>query len=153
DLVDRGTEFGLDVAAGGRTEVHVFRGKVELYDAGSGRAAPPRNAVATGEGVRLDDSGAVRPIALDPAAFRSTRDLVGGGREQPRRRREGWEAASDALRRDPSVLVYPPFQSDQSWSRTLRDEAGGRHRPHDGAIVGCAWATGRWPGKQGLEFK
>src|SRR5205807_2400300 len=22
-----------------------------------------------------------------------------------------------------------------------------------GAIVGCAWAEGRWPGRQGLEFK
>jgi hypothetical protein len=35
----------------------------------------------------------------------------------------------------------------------LRDEAGGRQAPADGAIVGCAWAAGRWPGKQGLEFK
>ena len=30
-------------------------------------------------------------------------------------------------------------------------QAGGSR--HDGVIVGCAWVTGRWPGKQGLEFK
>jgi ferric-dicitrate binding protein FerR (iron transport regulator) len=32
DLVDRGTEFGLEVGAGDSTEVHVFQGKVELHN-------------------------------------------------------------------------------------------------------------------------
>src|SRR5262249_23648103 len=39
DVVDRGTEFGLQV--GERTEVHVFQGKVELHDP-RGKAAPHR---------------------------------------------------------------------------------------------------------------
>jgi hypothetical protein len=34
----------------------------------------------------------------------------------------------------------------------LPDQAGGRQR-HDGAVVGCRWGAGRWPGKKGLEFK
>ena len=36
DLVDRGTEFGLQVGAGDATEVHVFQGKVEWAGAGAG---------------------------------------------------------------------------------------------------------------------
>jgi len=53
------------------------------------------------------------------------------------------------------VVVYYPFEPDQPWSRTLTDQAGGGGggKPHDGAVVGCTWATGRWPGKHGLEFK
>jgi hypothetical protein len=47
------------------------------------------------------------------------------------------------------VAVYYTFQPAKPWARTLPDPARG----HDGAIVGCAWAAGRWPGKQGLEFK
>src|SRR5205085_755899 len=41
----------------------------------------------------------------------------------------------------------------QAWSRTVTDLAPGRQSAQDGAIVGCEWAAGRWPGKQGLEFK
>ena len=33
DLIDRGTEFGLDVGDG-KTEVHVFQGQVDVYDPG-----------------------------------------------------------------------------------------------------------------------
>jgi hypothetical protein len=69
------------------------------------------------------------------------------------RRQQTWLEASKALRKDPSLLVYYPFQAEQNWSRTLRDEAGERRQPRDGAIVGCSWVAGRWPGKQALEFK
>src|SRR5262249_51039678 len=64
-----------------------------------------------------------------------------------------WEVDRRALGEDPSLLVYYPFQTDQAWSRALRDEGGGKARPLDGAIVGCTWGSGRWPGKRGLELK
>src|SRR5262249_54978204 len=59
DLVDRGTEFGLQVGAGDRTEVHVFQGKVELYDAGSDPQAAAHQELTTGQGVRLDGPGRI----------------------------------------------------------------------------------------------
>jgi hypothetical protein len=151
-LVDRGTEFGLQVEAGGKTEVHVFQGKVELHDPSSSQQALP-NELKTGQGVRLDDSGRVRPIELQPAAFLTAQELAVRRLAEVQRRQQDWLAASAALRRDPSLVVYYPFQAEQPWSRTLLDQAHGRQQPHDGAIVGCSWATGRWPGKQGLEFK
>src|SRR5262245_5943421 len=65
------------------------------------------------------------------------------------RRHDAWLAASEAIRRDPSLLVYYTFQPEQEQGRTLRDQAVGL-RPahngaipgrgaHDGTIVGCSW--------------
>jgi hypothetical protein len=155
DLVDRGTEFGLQVDGNDRTEVHVFRGGVDLYEAGSDRSAPPRQALATGQSVCVEGPGASRPIRLDPAAFRTAEFLAERGRAEAKSRQEDWQASSETVRTAPGLVVYYPFQADKNntWSRNLADRAGGRQQPHDGAIVGCAWVTGRWPGKQGLEFR
>ena len=153
DLVDRGTEFGLQVGDNGRTEVHVFQGKVEIHNPTPGRGAAAHQELTTGQGVRLDGSGTVRPIDLDPAAFLTAQGLAERSEAETQRRQQAWLAASRALRRDPGLLVYYTFEAEQPWSRTLLDQAGGRHKPHDGAVVGCSWVTGRWPGKQGLEFK
>jgi hypothetical protein len=153
DLVDRGTEFGLQVGAGAETEVHVFQGKVELYQTGAARAAAAGRELTTGQGVRLDGPGNVNPIRTDPSAFATAADLRERLAEATRRRQQEWRAADKALRRDPSVLVYYSFQAEPPWSRTLHDQAGGRPQPHDGSIVGCAWVAGRWPGRHALEFK
>jgi ferric-dicitrate binding protein FerR (iron transport regulator) len=153
DLVDRGTEFGLEVGADHRTEVHVFQGKVELYDAGSDHAPAARKELQTGQGVRLDGPGPLLPIPANPASFKTAHDLAKRAEEEARLRHQDWLTASEALRRDPCVVVYYPFQAEGTWSRTLLDQALGRKEPHDGAIVGCAWVAGRWPGKQALEFK
>lgn len=153
DLVDRGTEFCLQVGADDQTKIHVFQGKVELYDPGADRAAPPRNRLTTGQSVRLDGPGSARAIEMNPAAFQTAKDLATRAQAETHRRQRDWLAASEALRQDSSLVVYYPFQAEQPWSRTLADQAEGRRQPHDGVIVGCSWVTGRWPGKQGLEFK
>jgi hypothetical protein len=148
-VVDRGTEFGMLVGAADRTEVHVFRGKVEWF--GTGEAAPIR-ALTTGHGIRIDGTEA-QPIQPDSAAFVSAGDLTAQLAAEIQRRHQSWLAASVALRKDPSLQLYYTFQEAQTWSRTLRDQATGQGGPHDGAIVGCSWVQGRWPGKEGLEFK
>jgi hypothetical protein len=148
-VVDRGTEFGLRVGRNGQTEVHVFQGKVELKGPGQ---ADPGKALMTGQGLRVDGPGAERPIRPDSAAFTTAQELAARSRAAMKRRQKEWVAASAALRRDESLVAYYPFQGE-AWSRTLLDQARGRRQPHDGAIVGCSWVTGRWPGKQGLEFK
>jgi hypothetical protein len=151
NLVDRGTEFGFQV--GDKTEVHVFKGKVEMYSPGPGRKAAPHKDLTTGQGVRLDGPDDIRPIEVNPAAFQTPQKLADLAQEETRLQQKNWLAASEALRKDPSLVVYYPFQAENTWSRTLFDQAGERKNPHDGAVVGCSWVTGRWPGKQGLEFK
>jgi hypothetical protein len=155
DLVDRGTEFGLDVGAGGQTEVHVFHGKVDLYKPGADREAAAPQALKTGQGVRLEEAGEARPIPSNPAAFPSAQRLAERLQAERERRRQEWLEAGKELRRDPGLLVYYPFQDEEPWSRTLRDQAAVRPGPgaHNGTIVGCTWTTGRWPGKRSLEFK
>jgi Concanavalin A-like lectin/glucanases superfamily len=133
--------------------VHVFQGKVELHDPGDREKAPPHTAVTTGQGVRLDAPGDVQPIKPDPSAFQTAQDLARRSEDVIRRRQLAWMTASKALRQDPSLLVYYPFQAGEPWERTLSDEARGRAQPRDGTIIGGAWVAGRWPGKQGLEFK
>jgi hypothetical protein len=150
DLVDRGTEFGLSV--GERTEVHVFEGKVELYGPGAaGRPPALHEGLRTGQGVRVERAGVLRPIKLDPAGFLTVRDLAARSQADLARRQREWLAASEALRNDPSLEVYYSFQGKQAWNRTLRDR--GPKEGRDGAIVGCSWVLGRWQGRQALEFK
>ncbi len=163
NLVDRGTEFGLQVDAAGKTEVHVFQGRVDLYDPATGHDTPPQKALSTGGGVRVAGPGLVEPIRPDPAAFETAQRLADRAADDARRRHGSWLGFSESIRRDPRLLVYYPFQAEKGWSRTLLDLSRGRGlvpgglrprpEPHDGAIVGCSWVTGRWPGKQGLEFK
>ncbi len=153
ELVDRGTEFGLEVGRGDRTEVHVFQGKVDLYDAGSNRADGSHKALTTGQGLRLSGRGVEQRIESKSTAFRTAQELAARARAETRRRQEDWAAACTAVRRDPSLVLFYTFQPEGALSRTLRDQPGVGQQPHDGAIVGCSWVTGRWPGKQGLEFK
>jgi hypothetical protein len=152
DLVDRGTEFGLSVNPA-RTEVHVFKGLVELYEAGGDRTSRPGQELATGRGVRLEQAGAAQAIASDTTAFVTAQDLAARREAQLRQRRRDWLQASERWKHDPSLLVYYTFEPEQSWSRTLVDQVSERQRAHDGVIVGCRWGAGRWPGRQSLEFK
>jgi hypothetical protein len=149
NLVDRGTEFGLRVGAG-ETEVHVFQGKVDLFHSRPGQG---HRELTTGRGIRLVGGAALQPIEPDPTAFQTAEGLTERAEAATLRRHQDWQKASEAVRKDPSLLVYYTFESSNPWSRTLLDQAGGRKHPHDGAVVGCSWVTGRWPGKQALEFK
>lgn len=152
EVVDRGTEFGLRVNEGGGTEVQVFQGKVELRTPGAGGKVRPR-ALTTGQGVRLDGPGVLRPVKVNSADFLTAQELAARAKAEARRRQKNWLEASEALSQDPSLLVYYTFKAEQPWSRTLLDHAQGHKQLHNGVIVGCSWVTGRWPGKQGLEFK
>jgi ferric-dicitrate binding protein FerR (iron transport regulator) len=153
DLVDLGTEFGLEVDAADKTSVHVFQGRVELHEPDTSRKSGTARELTTGQSGRLDDAGVMRAIEQQPAAFPTAQEVRARSREELRLRREGWLAASAAWCRDESLVMYYPFLAEQPGTRTALDQARGRNQPHNGAIVGSSWATGRWPGKKGLEFK
>src|SRR6266545_2711374 len=153
DLVDRGTEFGLEVSASGKTEVHVFQGQVDLYNPGANRTAAPARELKTGGGVRVAGPG-FDSIPLNPGAFVTPKELIARSDEATRVRQKEWLRVSDVLKKDPSLVVYYTFDNERPWERVLRDHAAKQQAPpHDGAVVGCIWGNGRWPGKQGLEFK
>jgi hypothetical protein len=153
ELVDRGTEFGFQVDAAGAAEVHVFRGRVELHRAAPAAAPGPGPDLTTGGGVRLDPNGACRTIRADATAFVGTAELERRFREEQRRRQEEWQALSRELRADPRAVLYYAFEDQPPWQRVVPNLGRAGRRAPDGAIVGCSWATGRWPGKGALDFK
>ena len=69
DLIDRGTEFGMRVEGLDSTEVHVFDGKVELYQGWQGKEAPPQQELTSGQAMRIAMAPKLRPIESDPMPF------------------------------------------------------------------------------------
>lgn len=151
DFVDRGTEFGLSVAAD-RTEVHVFEGQVDLYAPGRTRAAKPNQEVMAGSGVRLN-GGKPQKIEPAPDAFRTAQEVWHLTEAEAKKRHRAWLDFSNKERKNDKLTFYFPFDAPERGSRSLLDQARDRNKPHDGTIVGCSWQTGRWPGKRALHFK
>jgi hypothetical protein len=152
DLIDRGTEFGMRVNGLESTEVHVFDGKVELYQAGKSKESPPQQELTTGQAMRIDDGETVRRLPSDSEAFLSSQELLVRTQAEDRRRQRAWQAASAGRREDPSVVVYYTFEPEDDWNRTLANQAMAKSPGSDGTVVGCQWTEGRWPGKRALEF-
>ena len=146
-VVDLGTAFGL-VAGEGSTELHVFEGKVKLEGAGA-----PKAELVTGEALAVDAGGHWRQFAASAALFPDATALQEKARFDWQRRKEAWRTYSNALRSDPTLLACYLFEGDSRFEPSLRNAVTGSDRASDGAIVGCRWVEGRWPGKNALEFK
>jgi hypothetical protein len=152
DLVDLGTEFGVDIGREGQTELHVFSGKVEIAAvraSGPGRAKPH---LGSGEGLRIDQAG-VSPIAARPAGFAGRVELATRLQEQTRTRYAAWRESAAANRNDPRLVLHYDFEPATRLDRSLPNRGGTAGGVLDGTVVGAAWAEGRWPGKTALEFR
>lgn len=152
DLVDLGTEFGVEIGPENRTELHVFDGSVEL--AQSPHTAMPglSRELVSGQGLRIEGN-AVTPISAQPDQFPSQQELTKLSREQVRQRYAAWREASQKLRTDPRVVLYYDFQPTGAEESALHNEAALYGRALDGAVVGAEWVDGRWSGKKALEFR
>jgi len=152
ELVDLGTEFGIDVSVDGATEVHVFDGVVELYDARSNRNVRTRRELGAGEAVALDRSGGAESIETRDHDFVTPSRLSTMTDVRRQEQLRDWRAFRDSLQDDPRVVAYFPFDRNHAQDRLLIGY-GMNDATMEGAIVGCEWAEGRWPGKTSLQFK
>lgn len=148
DVVDLGTEFGLQLGKDGVAEVHVFDGKVELVSA----ASLAKQELTTGRGLRIEPSGYAQEIAINSHSFATPARLAGLSGDAFEERRIQWLQHSLKMQDDEDVLFYASFEGQNPWDRTLRNWARNR-TVSVGAIVGSQWSQGRWPGKGSLEFK
>ncbi len=151
--VDLGTEFAINVSDDELTEVHVLDGEVELYDFDDKKAAVNRRNLLLGDGVRSLRGGQFDPIEADAEQFVGAEEMLSRSKELLATRYAKWQELNDQIGVDPDVVAYYSFENHQPWQRMLKqdgplDEPGLR-----GALVGCRWAEGRWPGKSALEFK
>jgi hypothetical protein len=147
ELVDLGTSFGLE-ASHGRTEVHVFKGKVEL-SAGNG----PKRALGETQAAMVQGSAPPGFMAADATAFTPMFEFQQRSLASEAFRYEQWQFANAQLKEDPSLLVHLDLQNLSATGWTLRNSAA-HHAPGlEGVIVGCARTQGRWREKQALEFQ
>ena len=150
-VVDLGTEFGLNVEEDGVTEIYVYVGKV-LFEGKDRDAELAFEELEAGEAVFVDQKGNLTWIDMPSEPFFGTADLAYRSMEESQRRHSAWVELSEELASDPRNSLYFTFDDHRSWSRILRDDAQSKTERHDGAIVGCKWSEGRWPGKGALSF-
>lgn len=152
ELVDLGTEFGIDVAANGATEVHVFDGKIELYHANSNRNVASRRELYAGDAVAVDRNGDSVKIEPRDFDFVTPERLSTMTRVRRQEQLRDWQAFRDSLQDDPRVVAYFPFDRNDAEDRLLIG-FGADGSSLKGAIVGSEWSEGRWPDKTSLQFK
>ena len=146
DIVDLGTEFGVEVGAGGNAEVHVLDGEVKVEN-----ASDPGSLLSAGEALAFSATG-TRTIPADASQFVGPDHLDERALEAMTRRELAWRASMDKLRKDPALMALYTFEETKGWGRTLHNSAPGSAPATAGAVVGCEWTEGRWPGKSALAF-
>ena len=146
NVVDLGTAFGLDVRER-RTELHVFKGRVE-FEPVSGAT---KQNLQEGSAAVAENAHAPRFLAADASAFASLFNLQAKSAVAESRRCNQWRAAGVRLNRDPSLLVRFAFERETDWQ--LPNTSSHAPALADGAIVVCQWIEGRWSDKRALEFR
>ena len=150
-VIDLGTDFGLHTYGDGSAEVFVYRGKVRYEGLDSFGNEVIRELVGN-EALFLDARGIASSIDMPTGSYLGSSDLATRSMEQAQRRRSAWMELSKRLSTNPGTLLYYAFDNHDAWSRTLRDETNQRDGNGNGAVIGCKWTEGRWPGKGALKF-
>jgi hypothetical protein len=157
-VTDLGTEFGVEVDKNGTTRSHVFRGSVRLESIGSDGTKAVSHIMHANESAAVERNNAkscltVQPIVLDPTVFVRSAQLVKLADEQKLTPFLRWQAYSNAIRRDPSLLAYYDFQQKPGEPGVLRNVAANGDKSLDGVALQATWTTGRMPGKHALLFQ
>ncbi|HYF36958.1 MAG TPA: LamG-like jellyroll fold domain-containing protein, partial [Prosthecobacter sp.] len=146
EIVDLGTDFGLDLNDAA-SELHVFKGEVEFYE-----PKAQMRTLTTGHAMGLGQPMTAKALVANPSAFAFSGDLSERVNESQRFAFENWQKAAAQWNRDANLLLRLDFQ-DSTGARSLRNTAIHGQHIEAGAIVGCTWTSGRWPGKQALQFR
>ena len=151
-LVDLGTEFGLNVYEGGSTEIFVYRGKIRYHGENESKEEVIRE-VSGGEALFVDPYGYANWVEMPSEAFIGTADLAFRSKEDSQSRHASWVQLSDEISQGANAALYYSFDNHSSWDRVLKNRTTPGAAALDGAIIGCKWTEGRWPGKAALAFK
>lgn len=146
-VVDLGTSFGL-TAGRSRTEVDVFKGKVELQPGKAGEQSLAEGQAALVQGSELPQLMAANPEAFTPMFEFQERSLAAEAV-----RYDQWRLCSAQLDRDPSLVLRFDFENLGEPDSALANQATKTGLVEDGTIVGCQRAEGRWREKAALEFQ
>lgn len=136
EIIDLGTEFGVEVGTSGETKVHVFDGLVDVVGPATGK-----RRLEAGEALGwADKPGSVTESSADPAHF-ITIDHLSRMRWQDHRER--------MMQRDDVLLFFDGSTGNGGTLRNLARDAGPRGA---GRITGANRVAGRVGDKHALEF-
>lgn len=154
-LIDRGTEFAMNVSPDSASLVTVFSGKVELH-----RNAPDTEAAIfeAGESAKILSTGGIQSVDATPDDFLSSLRLDKQFAADEHSRQARWHAYLNQIAAAKSLIRHYTFEAEQPNDRVLRNIARSNGesmsaKPLHGAVVGCQWTEGRWSGTSALDFK
>lgn len=161
--VDLGTEYGVRYTHDFVTDVHVFKGAVNIsstdYDA-EGRPQVVGEVVkltAGQSGTVTSDAGPVAGSRADAGLFVRTISAQADAASSPTY--QSWLAYRDRLRMDPDLIATYDFRRRGHAPRTLINIASTTGSRLNGVLGDGAepislpqWSTGRFPGSQSLLF-
>ncbi|GHC44979.1 LamG-like jellyroll fold domain-containing protein [Roseibacillus persicicus] len=139
-----GGEFGLMCQEDGSAKLHILAGN-STYQPHNG----PEIELKTGEGLEIAANG-------ESTATAARSDLFPAGQafdQKSRQRFAEWQNFQRKLMARDDILIGYLFAGDSAWERTVRNRALQGPIDSDGAVVGCEWTEGRWPGKGALSFR
>ena len=146
-VVDLGTEFALNVHENQPTELHVFDGEVEAYDAKGSKNS--MRLLRAGEAYIASSSESFK---AKPDNFKELLLVKEKEKESNNEKAKAWEKIKTKYLQDKRMLAYYDFEPENSAQRNLKDISTKTYN-HKGAIVGAQWTQGPWAGKKALEFK
>ncbi len=149
DLVDFGTEFGLDLAEGVEPALHVFDGEVAFHPRNQGTSA----RLGVGQAAALSPEGAGTPRRADADLFASYREVNHMQALSNEIKVAEWFRGSRFWRTHPGLLAYFDFEEHDYVSGTVFGETADPYaEPVGGLVIGASFRDGRWPGKTGMGF-
>jgi len=147
ELIDLGTEFGMEVGGTTGSKVEVFDGEVELHPAGAGAPSSAPLRLLEGAGIAWASSGQRTDIRANASGFPSFDDVRSRSDQRAKERYAAWQQWNRTIANDPRVAVRYDFEKLDA--RLI--DSGPQHA--DGSIIGCEVSNGRWAEKGALEFK
>jgi hypothetical protein len=147
NVVDLGTSFAIDTSHG-QTEVHVFKGKVELQP-----GTRARQSLSESEAAVVQGSAPPRLMAANTATFTAMFEFQERSLAAEAFRYEQWQFANAQLNQDPSLVVHLDFEHLSGTDWALHNAAQKNRSVREATLIGCARAEGRWREKQALEFQ
>ena len=148
-IIDYGTEFGVDVMANGVTQAHVFTGEITAA-ALQGTAPPSR--LLQGEASAVSPQGQVESLDSQPLTFVREQEFTARYHAEESAYHR-WLAYRYELLRDPGVVIYYAFEEADLSRGVLPNAAqGDSASEQDARLVLGRSAPGRFPDKPAAGF-
>ncbi|MGJ8692948.1 MAG: LamG-like jellyroll fold domain-containing protein [Thalassotalea sp.] len=149
EIIDLGTEIGVEVLPNGQSNVHVFEGLVEARSKQGDSQLIEKDQAVKFSGQSKSSWFNSPTLANDFAEFKQIDDLTGNAVNV---KHQKWLLSKNNILKNPNLVTYYDFEPDSQSPRVLNNLSK-YGNDHNGAIVGAQWSDGPWKGKHALNFK